>query len=86
MGTDRWAIEMLLSNLGLQGSLVGAFFVEDDEHLARAVSNRWSATGGVGFTRIASDVWDLLRDHGRILRVPPVSSSRASITALVRWD
>ena len=72
VGTARVALDDFLSRAGLGGKLEGSFFAEWDGQLAQAVERLWADRvandGVVMHTKVAGDVWDLLRHDMAALR------------------
>eukprot|EP00974_Lingulodinium_polyedra_P104331 10099265-Lingulodinium_polyedra.AAC.1 len=72
MGTARLAVDDMLRALRCCGALVASFFAEADVRLGDAVQGvweRWAAVGGgCPHTRVARDVWQLLREGAGPLR------------------
>ena len=71
-GIARLGLDDLLRMAEAQYSLVGSFFAEVNDTLARAVEERWRAHAALGLgpphLRVAADVWDMLRGTAEPLR------------------
>ena len=64
------AMVELFAALGCQDKFPGGWFAESEDHLASPVAKHWAAhsrQGRPSIDRVVGDVWDLLRNRGRVL-------------------
>ena len=71
VGTARFALQELLERLGFAHVLKAAHFVEIDEELGKATETLWATfaaeKGLVPYQWLARNVWDLVRNEGKVL-------------------